>query len=691
MTNPSPKNNGAPQTLCVTCALPYANSDLHLGHIVEAVQTDIFVRYQKMLGNKALFVCADDTHGTAIQLNALKKNITPEQLVAEVWQRHVKDYAGFSIGFDIFYSTNSPENRRYAELIYAKLREQGLIVDREINQYFCEHDQRFLPDRFITGTCPSCGAQNQYGDNCEVCGSTYNPTDLKSPVCIICKKSPVLKPSTHMFVQLDKREQFLREFALNSGVLQPETANFVRTWIDQGLKQWCISRDGPYFGFKIPGSVDKYFYVWLDAPIGYLSSTDKWCRDNGENVDTYWGKDGPAKLVHFIGKDIVYFHALFWPVMLSCAGFKLPSKIFVHGMLTIGGEKMSKSRGTFILAGDFLSKVGHPQASEYLRFYFGSKLSVQAADFDLNVSEFCNRVNTTLANNIGNLHHRTFVFCDRNFNSMVPDAPWDETMRQAVEEAGKAITADYENVEYKSVMERIHALGNLGNKYYQDTKPWELIKNNPAEAAKVMVTCLNLIKAIAVFLKPVVPAIVKDLEEQFCTQFAWNDYHFSLRNCTLGRTKKIVTPIEPAEFERLFNAATPAAAQAAPAVVPPTVAENKTPQAGPLQSGIIEYGTFQQVDLQTGTVLAAEKVEKSEKLLKLKVQVGESVRQIVAGIGKYYAPESLVGKQVVVVANLKPAKLMGQTSEGMLLAAKDGETLALLQPDKPVSPGSKVS
>jgi methionyl-tRNA synthetase len=691
MTNQLPTNNTAPRTLCVTCALPYANSDLHLGHIVEAVQTDIFVRFQKLLGNKAIFVCADDTHGTAIQLNALKKNITPEQLVEEVWKRHVKDYAGFSIGFDIFYSTNSPENKRYAELIYSKLRENGLVADREINQYFCEHDKRFLPDRFITGTCPSCGAQNQYGDNCEVCGSTYDPTDLKSPACIICKQPPVLKPSTHMFVQLEKCEQFLRDFALNSNVLQPEMRNFVKTWIDQGLKQWCISRDGPYFGFKIPGVDNKYFYVWLDAPIGYLSSTDKWCRDHGENVETYWGKESPAQLIHFIGKDIVYFHALFWPVMLSTAGFKLPSKIFVHGMLTIAGEKMSKSRGTFILAGDFLSKLAHPQASEYLRFYFGSKLSVHAGDFDLNVSEFCNRVNTTLANNIGNLHHRTFVFCDRNFSGMVPDAPWDDAVCQAVEDAGKAIAEDYETVEYKSVIERVHALGNLGNKYYQDTKPWELLKSNPAEAAKVMVTCLNLIKALAVFLKPVVPAIVKNLEEQFNAQFTWNDYHFSLRNCKLGKTVKIATPIEPTEFDTLFSASLPGNPSAASTAVPAAAPKKAPNPSEALPGGLIEYGTFQHVDLQTGTVLSAEKVEKSDKLLKLKVQVGASVRQIVAGIGKYYTPESLVGKHVVVVANLKPAKLMGQMSEGMLLAAKDGESLALLQPDKPVAPGSKVS
>jgi methionyl-tRNA synthetase len=699
MTSLPLKSDGTRKTICVTCALPYANGDIHLGHIVEAAQTDIYVRYQKMLGNRVLFVCADDTHGTPIQLNALKKGITPEQLVEEVWQRHVKDYAGFSIGFDIFYTTNSPENKRYAELIYSKLREQGLIEDREIMQYYCENDKRFLPDRFIVGTCPTCGAENQYGDVCETCGSTYDPTDLKSPVCIICKKTPVLRPSTHMFVRLEKCEQFLRDFVIGSNVLHQEMKNFVKTWIDQGLRQWCISRDGPYFGFPIPGTENKYFYVWLDAPIGYLSSTDKWCADHGENVETFWGKQSPGELVHFIGKDIVYFHALFWPVMLNSAGFKLPTKIFVHGFLTVAGEKMSKSRGTFILASDYLSAIAHPQAPEYLRFYFGAKLSSHAADIDLNAEEFCNRVNTTLVNNIGNLHHRTFIFCDRNFNSMVPDAPWDESIAQAVAEAGNAIAQDYGETEYKSAIERIHALGNMGNKYYQDSKPWEMMKTDTAAAAKVMVTCLNLIKALAVFLKPVVPAIAKNLEEQLGVELKWNDYIFSLRNSKLGATKKIVTPIELAKFEKLFTSAVPSQSPAAPsAATPEVVAPVAATSAASAISAKeektgnqIEYATFQQVDLQTATILAAEKVEKSDKLIKLKVQVGSQTRQIVAGIAKFYTPESLIGRQIVVVANLKPAKLMGQTSEGMLLAAKDGDTLALLQPDKPVNSGVRVS
>ena len=675
MTNQSKADPASRRTLCVTSALPYANNDIHLGHIVEAVQTDLYVRYHRMAGDRVLYVCADDTHGTPIQLNALKKGVSPEELVGGVWERHVKDYAGFSIDFDMFYTTNSPENKRYAEFVYAKLRENGLVVSKEIMQYYCEHDGRFLPDRFISGECPKCGAQNQYGDVCEVCGSTYDPTDLKAPVCIICKTPPVLKPSTHVFVELAKCEQFLRDYVLGTDVIGEETRNFVRTWIDQGLREWCISRDGPYFGFPIPGLENKFFYVWLDAPIGYIAATDKWCHDHKESVETFWGKDSPAELVHFIGKDIVYFHALFWPVMLKSAGFKLPSRIFVHGFLTMGGEKMSKSRGTFIMARDYLAGMTHPLAAQYLRFFFGAKLSDHVTDLDLNPEEFCNRVNTTLVNNIGNFHHRTFVFCDRNFSSSVPDEPWDETIAEAARKTAEEIAADFDTVEFKSAIERIHALGNLGNKYYQDSKPWELIKTKPQDAAKVMVTCVNLVKALAVFLKPIVPGIVKSLEEQLGMTLSWSDHVFSMRNCKLGTTQKIVTPLERGDLEKLIGGAS---------VSQPASSKETA-------SGKIPYADFAKVDLRVATILEASKVEKSQKLVKLKVQIGAETRQIVAGIAQFYTPESLVGKQVVVVANLEPAKLMGLTSEGMLLAAKEEGGLALVIPEKPIGSGATVS
>jgi methionyl-tRNA synthetase len=656
----------------VTMALPYANGDIHLGHLLEAVLTDVFVRYQKLRGNHAVYVCADDTHGTPIELSALKRKISPEELIIQARNDHIRDYAGFNIGFDIFYTTNSEENRRYAELIFANLRKDGLIIEREINQYYCENDRRFLPDRFITGSCPKCKTPSQYGDVCEACGTTYEPTDLGDPRCFICGKPPVMRQSKHFYVELAKCESFLRDYIAAPGVLQSDMRNFVTTWINEGLREWCISRDGPYFGFKIPGTENKFFYVWLDAPIGYLSSTDRWCKDNGRRVEEYWSRESDTKIVHVIGKDIVYFHTLFWPVMLKHSHFNLPSTFFVHGFLTVGGEKMSKSRGTFILAKDFIAKVKHPQAPEYLRFFFCSKLTQSTADIDLSADEFIKKVNTTLANNIGNLHHRTFVFCERYFDKKIPDAPWDNTVSAAVESSVPEIERAFASGDFKSVVERIHALGNMGNKYYQDSKPWELIKTDTARAASVMVTCVNLIKAIAVFLKPIMPELCGSLERQLGMKLSWNDSSFSLTNKPLLVTEKLVIPMTDEDLAPLFSAAPPPSQ---------ATADNK-----------IDREELKAIRLRVGTILTAERIEKSKKLLKLQVDLGNEKRQIIAGIAEHYAPDALLGKQVVVVANLKPAKLMGQVSEGMILAAegRDG-ALSLIAPEAMVPPGAAVS
>jgi methionyl-tRNA synthetase len=661
----------APKKILVTMALPYANGDIHCGHLLEAVQTDIFVRYQRLRGNETVFVCADDTHGTPIELSAISRGITPEELIAQAHSDHVRDYAAFNISFDIYHSTNSEENRKYAEVVFDNLRKNGLVVEREIDQYYCEHDKRFLPDRFITGTCPKCGAGKQYGDVCEACGATYEPTDLGDPHCAVCGKRPVMKKSKHFYVQLSKCENFLREFVAGPGVLQEDMRNFVSAWINEGLREWCVSRDGPYFGFKIPGTTDKYFYVWLDAPIGYLSSTDKWCSDHGRTVENYWSPKSGTRIVHFIGKDIVYFHALFWPVMLKYSGFSLPSTIFVHGFLNIEGEKMSKSRGTFILAKDFIAAIKHPQASEYLRFFFGAKLVPTSADIDLAPEEFMNRVNTTLANNVGNLHHRTFVFCDRYFGSRIPAAAWDETIASEVETAAAEIEKSYEKAEYRCVVERVHALGNRGNKYYQDSRPWETVKTDPDRAAAIMVTCANLIKAIAIFLKPIVPGICESFERQLGMELSWKDYRFSLADVPLRPTEKLVLPLTEKDIAPLLGAAAPGREG-----VPAT----------------IDINTFKSMELRVGRVLSAEKVEKSRKMLKLQVQIGKERRQILAGIAESYTPEQLAGRLVVVVANLKPATLMGHLSEGMLLAAEKAPgRFVVLTPDGDAAPGARVS
>lgn len=655
----------------VTMALPYANGDIHLGHLVEAVQTDTYVRYQRLRGNEAVYICADDTHGTPIEVNALARGIAPRDLIADVWSRHVRDYKDFDIDFDLFYSTDSPENRTYAERIFNAMRDKGLIVEREIEQYFCEHDKRFLPDRFIVGTCPRCGAADQYGDVCESCGATYDPFDLKEPRCRLCNNRPVMRTSTHLFVELSQAEPFLREYLASGNVLQPDMQAFVGNWLEEGLRQWCISRDGPYFGFEIPGYPGKYFYVWLDAPIGYLSSTAKWCADNGKRIEEYWGEGADTDIVHFIGKDIVYFHTLFWPVMLQSASFQLPHRFFVHGFLTVEGEKMSKSRGTFILARTFKDKMEHPLATEYLRFYYAAKLSGTSGDIDLNGDEFCSRVNTTLVNNIGNLHHRTFVFGQRSFDGMVPDAPWDEGIAQRVREAGQEIAQAYERADYKSVVERVQALGSLGNKYYQDQAPWKLIKTDPAAAGSVIVTCANLVRSLLVFIKPIVPAIAGALERQLGATFSWDDHLFSLRNVPAGEPAKLVRPIEPSSFAALYG--------------------DTGKQDEGSEENLIELEQFKQLDLRVVTVKHAEPVPKSEKLLKLRVELAGTERQIVAGIAQHYRPQDLVGRQVVIVANLKPAKLMGELSQGMVLAASKGKKLVLLQPDAQIAAGAKVS
>lgn len=667
----NPSRNSTPTRYLVTMALPYANGDIHLGHLVEAVQTDVFVRYQKLRGNEAVFICADDTHGTPIEFNALSRGITPRELVGQIWQRHVKDYAAFGIGFDLFYSTDSPENRRYAEHIFERLRAADMIVERAIEQYYCENDKRFLPDRFIKGSCPKCGAADQYGDVCESCGATYDPTDLADPRCHMCGGKPVLRTSTHLFVDLKKSESFLTEY-LNSGVLQDDMKGFVGNWITTGLKQWCISRDGPYFGFEIPGYPGKFFYVWLDAPIGYLSSTDKWCADHGRKVEEYWRPESGARIVHFIGKDIVYFHTLFWPVMLHHAAFSTPSRFYVHGFLTVNGEKMSKSRGTFVLASTFAEKMKHPQAAQYLRFYYAAKLSGNSGDLDLNGAEFATRVNTTLANNIGNLHHRTYVFAERYFDGKVPDESWDESIATHAALAGERIAKAFEDSDYKTVVETVHALGTVGNKYYQDRAPWELLKKDPAAAAKVIVTCANLVRSLAVFLKPIVPEIAGIYEKQIGRELVWEDHVFGMRGVPVGTVSKLAEPIEPEEFA---------------AVIEPPPA----PQTALVTKPQITFEQFGAVDLRVGVVRKAERVPKSKKLLKLQVEIGGSMRQVVAGIAEHYTPEQMPGRQVVVVANLKPAVLMGQESQGMLLAASDGGKLVLVQPELPAQSGANVS
>ena len=660
--------------LLVTMALPYANGDIHLGHLVEAVQTDIFVRAQKMTGRETRFICADDTHGTPIQINAMKQGITPEELIAKAWKNHSRDYSYYNIDFDIFYNTNSDENREWAEKIYLSLKENNLIKEKTIEQYYCEHDKRFLPDRFIKGVCPKCGAEEQYGDNCEVCGATYDAEELSKPACVLCGNSPILKESNHFFIDMSSKKDFLKEYLTSGNVIQDDMKSFIMNWAND-LQERCISRDEPYFGFKIPGTEDKYFYVWLDAPVGYVSSTDKWCKDNGKNVLDYWGKEADAEVVHCIGKDIVYFHTILWPVMLDSANLKMPSRVMIHGFLTVEGEKMSKSRGTFILAKDYHDKVKHDDKEEFLRFYYASKLTGSNADLDFNVEEFTNKINSTLVNNLGNFINRASTFLDRFFESTVPDVAWDTEIETKAVEYAQKVKESLIKGNYRVAVENIHALGQLANKYFQDNKPWELVKQEDmSEANKVMTTCINLVKTIGTTLKPIVPIIASRIEKQLNMNFMWDDILFSMKGNKIGSAEKLTLPLEKEMFDELYTV------------------QNEEPKKEEPKEEMIHFDDFLKVKMRIGEIISAEKMKKSKKMMKIQLNDGYKTRQIMSGIAEHFTAEELVGKKVVFVSNLKPAKLMGEISEGMILAAEDDAgNLSLLQSDKGFGAGSTIS
>ncbi len=658
--------------LLVTMALPYANGDIHLGHMVEAVQTDIFVRAQKMTGRETVYICADDTHGTPIQLNAMKQGITPEELIATFWDNHTRDYQSFGIGFDKYYTTNSEENRQWAEKIYGSLVEGGLIKKKTIEQYYCEHDKRFLPDRFVQGTCPKCGAEDQYGDNCEKCGATYNAEELSSAACVLCGNGPELRETEHFFITMEKKEAYLTEY-LNSGeVIQNDMKSFVMNWVKDPQER-CISRDAPYFGFKIPGTEDKYFYVWLDAPVGYVSSTDKWCQETGRDMMDYWGEDAPGDVVHVIGKDIVYFHTMLWPVMLHTVGLKQPSRIIIHGFLTVEGEKMSKSRGTFILAKDYVDRVTHDDAAQFLRLYYASKLADNSNDLDFNIDEFINKVNTTLVNNIGNFTNRSFTFLQKFFDGTAPTCDWDSAMADAAATSLASVQEKLIAVNFRSALDEIHAFGSLCNKYFQDNEPWKLVKlDDKSEAERVMVTCVNMVKTLGTMLKPIVPEIAARIEAMFDAEFSWESGLFSVKGQRFGEPQKLALPLEAEHFDELYAAEEPAKVEP--------------------EEELIEFPDFLKLKMRVGEVTACEKIKKSKKLLKLQVNDGYKTRQIISGLAMSYEPEQLVGKKVCFVSNLKPAKLMGQLSEGMILAAENDEgELAVVTVDKDFEAGSTVA
>ena len=667
--------------ILVTSALPYANGDIHIGHLVEYIQTDIYVRFRKMLGEDIIYVCASDAHGTPIEINASKKGITPQELVAHFHSRHKEDFARFEVEFDEFYTTDSPENQRHSECMYLRAKEKGHVLTRDIEQFYCVTCGRFLPDRYIRGTCPKCGALDQYGDVCEVCGATYRPTELIEAHCAICGGVPTLRTSKHFFFRLVDFRDFLIEWTSEPGRLQEEVRTFVRGWIDHGLQDWDISRDGPYFGFKIPGEEDKFFYVWLDAPIGYIAATDHYCssRPDRDPADYWLNFDSDAEVHHFIGKDIAYFHTLFWPAMLKAADYRTPTAVHVHGFLTVGGRKMSKSRGTFITARQFADALSPWQ----LRYYYATKLNNSIDDLDLNTEEFVSRINSELVNNITNLISRTIGFLNKRLDSKLGVVPEEtQELQAAVAASVEATRGFYSNLLFGAATREILKIADLANGYVQERAPWSTIKTDPQAARNDLTFAANCIKIITVLLKPILPGYCRLVENVLgVTDLQWTDTAFDLENRGIGTFEKLMDRLEAGIMEKLIEATRQPlpGAEAAPRREIPEFKEE------------ITIDDFARVDLRAAKVLAAETVEGAEKLLKLEVDLGREKRTVFAGIKGSYAPVDLVGLTVVVVGNLKPRKMRFGLSQGMILAAGDGQgTVKVCVLDDAVPPGTPI-
>ncbi|AHF01476.1 methionyl-tRNA synthetase [Thiomicrospira aerophila AL3] len=673
--------------ILITSALPYANGPIHLGHLVEYIQTDIWSRFQKQRGHNCIYVCADDAHGTPIMLRAQSEGITPEQLIARISEEHQRDFAGFNIAFDQYHSTHSEENRFYASYIYNQLKANNHISRKTIKQAFDPEKQMFLPDRFIKGTCPKCGAEDQYGDNCEVCGATYSPTELKNPKSVVSGATPIEKDSEHLFFELGHFEPMLKDWT-QGGHLQTQIANKLSEWFESGLQKWDISRDAPYFGFEIPGEDNKFFYVWLDAPIGYLASFKKYCDQHGINFDDYWAKDSDAELYHFIGKDIVYFHALFFPAMLAGAGFRTPSAIFAHGFLTVDGAKMSKSRGTFIMASTYLKHLN----PEYLRYYFATKLNSRIDDLDLNLDDFVQRVNSDLIGKVVNIASRCAGFVTKRFDGQLNQAwsPEAQALFQEFADQGDSIAELYEKREYGQAMREIMALADKANEYIAETAPWVLAKQEgkDAELHESVSLGLNLFRVLMIYLAPVLPETTRKAREFFNEpEWTWASASSPLFGHEIAPYQPLLTRLEMTQVEKMLDDSKQTLQAAAPAAEKPATTESVF---DPIAAEI-SIDDFAKIDLRIAKIVNAEAVPEANKLLKLTLDIGLGERQVFAGIKSAYEPEDLIGKLTVMVANLAPRKMRFGLSEGMVLAAgPGGKDLFILNPDEGAQPGMRV-
>jgi methionyl-tRNA synthetase len=667
------------RNILVTSALPYANGPIHLGHMVEYIQTDIWVRFQKMRGHECYYVCADDAHGTPIMLKAQQDGITPEQLIEKVHGEHHQDFKDFLVDFDNYYSTHSPENQHYSEEIYKRLSEGGYITRRTIEQAYDPQANMFLPDRFIKGDCPRCGAQDQYGDSCEVCSATYSPTDLKNAVSAVSGAKPVTRESEHFFFTLGKFETMLKAWT-QGGHIQPEIANKLNEWLEDGLQDWDISRDAPYFGFEIPDAAGKFFYVWLDAPIGYMASFQNLCDRTGLNFDTYWSEDSSAELYHFIGKDIAYFHTLFWPAMLEGAGYRKPNSVYCHGFLTVNGQKMSKSRGTFIKARTYLDQLG----PEYFRYYIAAKLSSHVEDIDLNLEDFVARVNSDLVGKVVNIASRCAGFIRKGFDNQLAGECSEPELLQHFVSQGEQIANLYESREYGKAVRQIMALADQANQYIDQHKPWVMAKEEgrDKEVHQVCSVGINLFRQLIIYLKPVIPDLAAKAESFLNEELTWSSNQTILTKHRINKFKPLVTRIEPDKIDAIVNASKETTVH--------TEQKANNTQSEPVADEI-EFDDFAKVDLRVACITSAELVEGADKLLKLTLDIGGETRCVFAGIKSAYSPEALEGRLTVMVANLKPRKMRFGVSEGMVLAAGPGdEDIWLLSPDSGAKPGMKI-
>ena len=674
--------------LLVTSALPYANGSIHLGHMVEYVQSDVWVRFQKMQGHTVHYVCADDTHGTPIMLRAEKEGITPEALISRVHTEHYADFTDFLVAFDNYYSTNSEENRELSARIYRALKDNDKIATRTIEQYYDPVKHMFLPDRFIKGECPKCHAKDQYGDSCEVCGTTYSPTELISPYSAVSGATPVRKETEHYFFKLSECEDFLKQWT-RSGTLQPEAANKMGEWFESGLSDWDISRDAPYFGFEIPDAPGKYFYVWLDAPIGYMASFKNLASREGLDFDEYWKPDSEAELYHFIGKDILYFHALFWPATLKFSGHRQPTQVFAHGFLTVNGEKMSKSRGTFITARSYLDHVKNP---EYLRYYYAAKLNGTMEDIDLNLEDFIARVNSDLVGKYINIASRTAGFITKRFDGKL-GAVSDNAVIADLRAAADSIRDSFANRDTARALRDIMALADKANAYVAEHAPWDMAKQPEQTAAlhEVCSAALEIFRLLTLYLKPVLPSLAQSIETFLnIAPLTWADIDRPLpAGHQIQAYQHLITRIDPKHVEAMVEANKESLQPPAPVVAEVT---QQSAIAKQEDAPYISIDDFAKVELRIARIVEAGHVEGAEKLLRLSLDIGEEKpRQVFAGIKSAYDPETLKGRLTVMVANLAPRKMKFGLSEGMVLAASDERGGPyILSPDSGAEPGMRV-